>query len=207
MKTYMSMSMRQKKSHFVMLPLLTCLTFCLVLAFTLIAMPLYGCQGNDEAQITQKVSDAIAAFKNGNEGAQNELISQDENPFLGFGVSDKDATTALLKHFSSSIEGVSIDEGAQTAQVVVHASNVSIKAIMEAATQKTMDDAITLSVTPDNKEEIAKSLSQEVLDAAASDDADIISADITVNVKNENGAWVFVDAHEILEVLFVGESI
>ncbi len=156
--------------------------------------------------MSSKVTDAITAFQKGDEGAQDSLLGADDNPFLGFGVSDKDATADLLKHFSYSLGDVTVDEGGETAQVVVYAQNIDIKQLMQDATQNTLEDAITLHSTTDNQAEIAQNLSKGILSDAAAEDAQTISADVTVNLKKDNGNWSFVDPHEILKVLFAGKT-
>lgn len=176
----------------------------IVLAFL---MPLTACHPSDEAAVSSKVTDAIMAFQKGDEGAQNALLGSDDNPFLGFGVSDKDATADLLKNFSYSLGDVTVDEGGETAQVVVHAQNIDIKQLMQDATQNTMEDVITLHSTTDNQAEITQNLSNEILNAAGAEDAQTISADVTVSLKKDNGNWSFVDPHEILKVLFAGKTI
>lgn len=183
-----------------------CVLFSALVAFAFL-VPLTACHASEEAVVSQRVTDAIAAFQKGDEAAQNALLDADNNPFLGFGVSDKDAAATLLKHFSYSLGTVTVNEGGETAQVVVHAQNVDIKQLMQDATQKTMDDAITMQSTTDNQEEIEQNLSKGILDAAGADDAQTISADVTVNLKKENGSWSFVDPAEILNVLLAGKTI
>lgn len=183
---------------------LTVFSVFIVLAFL---VPLTACHASDEAAVSSKVTDAITAFQKGDEGAQNALLGSDDNPFLGFGVSDKDATAGLFKNFSYSLGDVTVDEGGETARVVVHTQNVDIKQLMQDATQKVMNDAITLHSTADNQAEIAQNLSNEILNAAGAEEAQTISADVTVNLKKDDGNWSFIDPSEILKVLFAAKTI
>ena len=168
------------------------------------AAALSACQADETTVVSKKVESAISVFKNSSSAEESALIADNQNPFLGFGVSEQEAASSLLKNFSYELGDVAIDGDA--ASVTVHATNADITSVMQNVTQQTLGDAITTKAQESNAAEIQSMLSKNILDAMAADDAQTVSQDIVVNFVRDGESWDFSDPSQILQVLFAGHG-
>lgn len=163
-----------------------------------------ACQVDEARVVSNKVESAISAFRDSSYAEESALIADNQNPFDGFGVSEQEASSSLLKNFSYELGDVVIDGDAAT--VMVHATNADITSIMQNVTQQTLGDAITTKAQESNTAEIQSLLSNHILDAMAADDAPTVSQDVVVNLARDGENWNFSDPSQILQVLFAGHG-
>lgn len=178
--------------------------FLLFVVALLVGCGLSGCKSDDTTVVSQKLESAIFAFKNSQHAEETKLIADNQNPLLGFGVAEQEAAASCLKHFGYEIGDVTID--GDRASATVHATNADFNAVMQAATQQALENAIKTKTQQANGPEIENMLSKGILDGMAAEDAKIVFADIVVNLTRNANEWTFDDPSQILQILFAGES-
>ncbi|MDD3486407.1 MAG: hypothetical protein PHI26_07230 [Atopobiaceae bacterium] len=172
-----------------------------------------GCrsQKDEEADISSQVDASLDALGTADEATIEDMLGDDlVSELQGYGVSASDLYHALLKHFSYTDDGVTVD--GDTATVTLTSTNVDFDSVAtawnEEVTAYASSDEGAQVYTNGGQSGFMKVCLQKLMDRLNADDAPLKTSDATVTLtRGSDGTWNVSDQSALEGVLLGGSSI
>jgi hypothetical protein len=172
-----------------------------------------GCrsQKDEEADISSQVDASLDALGTADESTIEDTLGDDlVSELQGYGVSTSDLYHALLKHFSYTDDGVTVD--GDTATVKLTSTNVDFDSVAtawnEEVTAYANSDEGAQVYTSGGQSGFMKACLQKLMDRLDADDAPLKTSDVTVALtRGSDGTWNVSDQSALEGVILGGSSI